>query len=255
MREIEIGQVATSYARTRDDIPASLMDSLYTRGIFFDGKSIADIGCGTGALTRKMAMRKAKVVGVEPSKDLLENANALNRLKNYTIPYQQGTAEDTGLEGSNYDIVTVMRAWHQFDRPKAIKEIKRILKTKGMLIVIDSMFLSGSATVDKTSQVLTNLVNGGLMPNELKTDSQRINGFPVVWFDEWQKQGFEMIDFYKLNYSVNFTKDEWLDGVESIRLEVEGQNKLRKELAALLPNEESYQIPYACNVCILKLIK
>jgi ubiquinone/menaquinone biosynthesis C-methylase UbiE len=251
MRQIEFGQVATSYAQVREDIPASLMDSLYNRGVFFDGKNIADIGCGVGALTRKMAMRKANVVGVEPTKELLERANALNRLKNYTIPYLHGTAEDTGLEASKYDIVTVMRAWHQFDRPKALKEIKRILKTKGMLIVIDSIVLTGSETVDKTFQVLSNNVN----EDTTSRCQQSINGFPVEWFDEWQKNGFEMLDFYKLNYSVGFTKEEWINGVELFGLTDEERNKLRKELVAVLHNEESYQIPHACNVCILKLIE
>jgi ubiquinone/menaquinone biosynthesis C-methylase UbiE len=249
MRQIEFGQVATSYAQVREDIPASLMDSLYNRGVFFDGKNIADIGCGVGALTRKMAMRKANVVGVEPTMELLERANALNRLKNYTIPYLLGTAEDTGLEASKYDIVTVMRAWHQFDRPKALKEIKRILKTKGMLIVIDSMVLTGSETVDKTFQVLSNNVKS----DTTSRVQQSINGFPVEWFDEWQKNGFEMIDFYKLNYSVGFTKEEWINGVELFGLTEEDRNKFREELGALFPTEETLEIPHACNVCILRL--
>jgi 2-polyprenyl-3-methyl-5-hydroxy-6-metoxy-1,4-benzoquinol methylase len=249
MRLIEIGQVATSYAQVREDIPASLMDSLYNRGIFFDGKNIADIGCGVGALTRKMAMRKANVVGVEPSMDLLERANALNRLKNYTIPYQLGTAEDTGLEGSMYDIVTVMRAWHKCDHPKALKEIKRILKTKGLVLVIDSMVLTGSETVDKTFQLLAHYVKN----EKASKDQQSINGFPVEWFDEWEKSDFEMIDFYKLNYSVEFTKEEWINGVKSFGLIEEEQNKIRTELVALLPDGDSFTIPHACNVCILRL--
>jgi 2-polyprenyl-3-methyl-5-hydroxy-6-metoxy-1,4-benzoquinol methylase len=249
MRQIEFGQVATSYAQVREDIPASLMDSLYNRGIFFDGKNIADIGCRVGALTRKMAMRKANVVGVEQSTELLERANALNRQKNYTIPYRQGTAEETGLEASKYDIVTVMRAWHQFDHQKALKEIKRILKTKGLLLVIDSMVLTGFDTVDKTFQVLSNYV-------KIDTTSriqQTINGFPVEWFDEWQKHGFEMIDFYKLTYSVDITKEEWINGVESFGLTEEELDKFREELVAIFPTEETLEIPHACNVCILRL--
>ena len=149
MEHIDYGQVAKSYAKTREDIPVSLMDSLYVRGIFLDGRKVVDLGCGTGALTRKLAMRKANVIGVDPSKELLHHANALNMAKNYNIPYVQGTSEDTGLQDSQFDIVTVMRAWHWFDREKAIQEIKRILKAKGTLIVIDSGFLVGSSVVDE----------------------------------------------------------------------------------------------------------
>jgi ubiquinone/menaquinone biosynthesis C-methylase UbiE len=258
MRQIDFGQVATSYARSGEDIPASLMDSLFIRSIFFDGKTVADIGSGSGGLTRKMAMRKANVVGVEPSKELLVQANALNRLKNYTIPYRQGTAEDTGLEASKYDIVTVMRAWHEFDRPKALKEIKRILKEKGTLIVIDTRFLPGSDVVEMTFNVLAKYLDGGLKSSGSKVEfKQRINGFPVEWFDEWEKNGFDLRDFYKLKYPVIFTKQEWIERVESISwlagLEKDERKTALQALADSLPDGETFVIPHECTVCIQRL--
>jgi ubiquinone/menaquinone biosynthesis C-methylase UbiE len=259
MRQADFGQVANSYARSREDIPVTLMDSLFIRNIIFDGKKVADIGSGTGALTRKMAMRKANVVGVDPSIELLEHAQALNRTKNFTIPYKQGTAEDTGLEESKYDIVTVMRAWHWFDRTKAILEIKRILKAKGLLIVIDSGLLSGAVEVEKTFEVLTKYVDGGLKPAGSKAESKkRLNGFPVEWFDEWQKNGFVMSDFFKIDYTVSFTKKEWIERVESISWLAELDEAVRKqalqELYETLPDEKPFVISHDCNVCILRLV-
>jgi ubiquinone/menaquinone biosynthesis C-methylase UbiE len=258
MEQIDFGQVAKSYATAREDIPVSLMDSLYVRGIFLDGKKVADIGCGTGALTRKIAMRKADVTGVDPSKELLQHAVALNRLKNYNIPYLQGTAENTGLDDSQFDMITVMRAWHWFDRVKAIAEMKRILKAKGTLIVIDSGFLAGTPVVEKTFEVLSRYVNGGLKPAGTKAHSQqRINGFPIEWFDEWQKNGFELRDFYKLNYSVPFTKETWKERMESISwlagLEEGVREKALQDLTYTLSDQDCFVIPHECNVCILRL--
>jgi ubiquinone/menaquinone biosynthesis C-methylase UbiE len=258
MRQIDFGQVANSYASSREDIPVTLMDSLHLRNNFFEGKKVADIGAGTGVLTRKMAIRKADVIGIEPSKELLEQAKALNLTKNFTIPYQQGSAEDTGLEDSQFDIVTVIRAWHWFDRPKAMQEIKRILIARGTLIVIDSGFLSGTSTVEKTFALLAKYVEGGLIPAGSKADSQmRINGFPVEWFEEWQKNGFELRDFYKLNYTVSFTKQEWVERIASISwlagLDAEVRKSALEELANSLPEQESFVIPHECNVCILRL--
>lgn len=258
MEQIDFGQVAKSYAKAREDIPVSLMDSLYIRGVFFDGKKVADIGCGTGALTRKIAMRKADVTGVDPSKELLQHAVALNKSKNYNIPYLQSTSENTGLNDSQFDMVTVMRAWHWFDREKAMAEIKRILKAKGTLIVIDSGFLAGPAMVEKTFEVLSRYVSGGLKPAGTKAESiQRINGFPAEWFDEWQTNGFELRDFYKLNYNVTYTKETWIERVESISwlagLEKDVRNKALQDLLESLPNHETFVIPHECNVCILRL--
>ncbi|WHY78100.1 class I SAM-dependent methyltransferase [Neobacillus sp. WH10] len=260
MKQVDFGQVANSYARSREDIPVTLMDSLKLRNIFFEGKKIADIGAGTGALTRKMAMRKADVIGIEPSQELLAQAKGLNQTKNFAIPYQQGSAEATGLEDSQVDIVTVMRAWHWFDRPKAILEMKRILKAKGTFIVIDSGFLPGVAVVEKTFEVLAKYVGDGLKPAGAKADSkQRINGFPVEWFEEWHQGGFELRDFYTLNYSVSFSKNEWIERVESISwlagLDEAVRKQALEELFTSLPEQESYDIPHDCNVCILRLIE
>lgn len=256
MGKVDFGQVSNSYARAREDIPTSLMDSLLIRNISFEGKKIADIGAGTGALTRKIAMRKGEIIGIEPSQELIEQAKVLNITKNYRIPYRQGTAECTGLAGSQYDMVTVMRAWHWFDREKAINEIRRILKPNGKLLVIDSGFLSEHAVVQKTFEVLSQYVEGGVKPAGSKADAkQRINGFPVEWFEEWHLGGLELQDFFKLNYTVSFTKQTWVERMRSVSWLVSLEEPVRKQalrdLFVSLPDDEPYLIPHDCNVCIL----
>jgi ubiquinone/menaquinone biosynthesis C-methylase UbiE len=258
MGQIDFGQVAKSYAKAREDIPVSLMDSLFIRGIYLDGKKVADIGCGTGALSRKMAMRKADVIGVDPSAELLQLAIDFNKTRNYSIPYVQGFSENTGLLDSQFDLVTVMRAWHWFDREKAIIETKRILREKGTLIVIDSGFLAGSEVVEKTFEVLSKYVSGGLKPAGSKADSmQRINGFPIEWFAEWQKNGFGLSDFYKLNYSVTFSKQDWIERMESVSwlagLQEDVRKKALQDLSESISDQDPFVIPHECNVCILKL--
>ncbi|MEW9051587.1 MAG: methyltransferase domain-containing protein [Neobacillus sp.] len=258
MDKINYGQVANSYARSREDIPANLIDSLYIRGIFLDGKKVADIGCGTGVLTRKLAIRKAELVGVDLSKEMLEEAKNLNIIKNFQIPYHVGASDHTGLPENTYDMVTAMRAWHWFDREKTLEEIKRILKARGTLIVIDSGFLKDSDVVKKTIGVVSELFDGGLSPSGTKAKSkQMINGFPVEWFEEWSSSGFELRDFYKLNYSVSFTKETWIERIESVswlaRLEPEARKNVLRTLEEKLTEQEPYNIPHECNVCILRL--
>jgi ubiquinone/menaquinone biosynthesis C-methylase UbiE len=254
MRQVNFGQVANSYAKSREDIPNTLMDSLFIRNIHFDGKKVADLAAGSGALTRKIAMRKGNIIGVEPSVELREQAVGLNKAKNFNIPYVDGTAEATGLDDSQYDIVTVMRAWHWFDRTKAIQEIKRLLKKNGTLIVIDSGFLSGSEAVEETFLILQKYVEGGLKPAGSKAESKQIlNGFPVEWFEEWKSNGFELRDFFKLNYTVQFTREEWIESISGLAgLEEKVRLEALRELDVSLSEKEIYKIPHECNVCILK---
>ena len=56
-----------------------------------------------------------------------------------------------------------------------------------------------------------------LKPAGSKADSkQRINGFPVEWFDEWQKNDLELKEFFRLTYTVSYTKETWVERIESV---------------------------------------
>lgn len=260
MNGVNFGLVAESYSRSRNDIPHQLFESLQLRNIHFEGKKVADIGCGTGALTRKIKIRNGQVVGVDPLPQLIEKAKAFGEEDFLTIQYVLGTAEQTGLESSVYDIVTVMRAWHWFDREKTIQEVKRLLKSKGTLLVIDSGFKVDSPVVAQTFSIMEKFIPGGIKPAGSKAkSSQRINGFPVEWFEEWHQNKLELRDFYKFEYTVSFTNEEWVDRIESIswmtELKVEEREMSKFKLLELLKekfgDETVHNVPHFCTVCIL----
>lgn len=264
MKYVEFGQVVTNYASTRNDMPNSLFESLMLRNITFDRKKVADLGSSTGAFTKKLKLRKANVVGVEPSSILLAEAEASTKREYLPIPYINGTAEQTGLDSDEYDIVTVMRAWHRFNREEALTEIKRVLKNKGTMLIIDSGFLSDHAVVEETLRVLGKYVPNGVNITGTNVEAkQRLNGFPVEWFEEWRMNGFELRDFYKIDYCISFTNKEWIERAASISwvadLEKEVRQTALEELSETLKMrlgpEASFMIPHSSNVVILKLIE
>jgi ubiquinone/menaquinone biosynthesis C-methylase UbiE len=260
MNSTNFGIVTESYARSRNDIPHEIFESLLLRNIHFGGKKVVDIGCGTGALTRKLKIRKADVVGVDTSLELIQKARDLSKEEYSPIEYQLGTAENTGLTEDTYHIATVLRAWHWFKRDEAIKEIKRILKPKGTLLVMDSGFTGESAVVAQTFSIMNKYIPGGIRPAGSKAVSrQRINGYPVEWFEEWKQHQLELHDFYKFNYSVGFTNEEWIDRISSLSWMVEMNEIDRKtSLEDLLQtlNQQygtnaKHIIPHFFTVCIL----
>lgn len=260
MNGANFGVVAESYARSRNDIPHQLFESLLLRNISFDGKEIADIGCGTGALTRKIKIRKGNVVGVDLSPELIEKARLISEKEYLPIEYQIGNTENTCLESNSYNIVTVLRAWHWFNREEAIKEVKRILKSKGTLLVMDSGFSGELNLVVQTFSVLNKYIPGGIKPAGSKAHSkQRINGYPIEWFEEWSQYDLDVRDFYKFDYTVNFTNEEWVDRIESLSWMTELNHQDRKasrfELIGLLKEQYGenaiHKVPHLFTVCIL----
>jgi ubiquinone/menaquinone biosynthesis C-methylase UbiE len=260
MNDVNFGVVAESYARSRNDIPHQLFDNLTVRNINFEGKQVADIGCGTGALTRKLKLRKANVVGVDPSSRLIEKAEIFSGKEYLPIEYHLGTAEHTGLEDQIYHIVTVLRAWHWFNREEAIKEMKRILKPKGTLLVMDSGFTGESEVVVQTFSVMNKYISGGIKPAGSKAVSkQRINGFPVEWFEEWKQHQLDLHDFFKIDYAVEFTNELWVDRIASLSWMMDMSEGIRKaSLAELLQHlhtkfgvDAKHSIPHFFTVCVL----
>ncbi|PYZ93028.1 hypothetical protein CR194_07460 [Salipaludibacillus keqinensis] len=69
--KVNFGNVAKSYANYRNDLPVELLDSLKLRGIDFLNRRVADLGSGTGVLSRALHKAGAEVIGVEPSTELL----------------------------------------------------------------------------------------------------------------------------------------------------------------------------------------
>lgn len=55
------------------------MECLKLRGIHFNNKSVVDLGSGTGVLSRALHKEGATVVGVNPSKELIEEAKEMNK--------------------------------------------------------------------------------------------------------------------------------------------------------------------------------
>lgn len=234
--KVDFGKVAQKYALHRNDLPDELIPSLKLRGIDFQGKSIVDLGSGTGALTRMLFDQGAKVIGVEPSKELIKEAKLIDAKHGAKIEYINKYSEDTGLPNLSYDFVTVLRAWHWFERNASLKEIKRLLKPGGYLIVMDSGFVKYDQVVKDTIEILKKFIPvDQLKPAGTKAGAkQSINSFPVDWFGEWEEYGFNLRDAYNFAYKVLFTTEEWCQRIGTLswllHLEDEDRNTMLKKI-------------------------
>ena len=98
----------------------------------------ADIGCGTGQLTKILADFFDLVYAVEPNDSMMiECQKCLCNYKN--VLYICRSAEKTEIDNNKLDYVTVAQAFHLFHNPETLRELKRILKPDGRLIIIYNM--------------------------------------------------------------------------------------------------------------------
>lgn len=96
----------------------------------FQYKTVLDVGCGTGALCKTLHDKGLKVVGVDPSKNMLKQAE--EKLRNTSIKLVH-IVPDEGLPfaDNSFDIVITSYVAHGLkkeDRIKLYKEMKRLSK-------------------------------------------------------------------------------------------------------------------------------
>jgi len=99
------------------------------------GSVVADVGSGTGILTRQLLEMGVKVFAVEPNVDMRQIAEQeLAGIEGFVSVH--ATAEQTNLPDGSFDFIFAASAFHWFD-PVAFKvECKRILKPGGKVFLI-----------------------------------------------------------------------------------------------------------------------
>ncbi|SEJ79902.1 Ubiquinone/menaquinone biosynthesis C-methylase UbiE [Bhargavaea ginsengi] len=256
----DFGKVAKGYALYRNDLKVDLFETLKVRGITFQGRSVADLGSGTGVLTRMLVEQGAEVTGIDPSAELIREAQLIDSELGETIRYVNRYAEDTDLPGQSFDAVTALRAWHWFDGETVLKEVKRILKPGGDLLIMDSGFVTADPIVQETMGLLKKAIPGRIKPAGRKAGSgQSINSFPVEWFAEWQAHGFELKELYNEDYAVDFTLDTWCERIKTLSwmLHLEESERdgimdsLKPQLIRLF-GDRTYEIGHKLHVVLLK---
>jgi SAM-dependent methyltransferase len=123
------------YAKYRPGYPKEIIGILAGQAGFNKDKVVADIGSGTGLLSRVFLENGNRVFGVEPNAEMRSFAEKdLSRFEKFTSV--NGSAENTGLANNSIDLIIIGQALHWFDRDESKKEFVRILKTDDSYVLI-----------------------------------------------------------------------------------------------------------------------
>ncbi len=96
---------------------------------------ILDLGCGTGISTKVWEGYANEIIGIEPSVEMIEIAKS--KSKNAQIKYLVGYSNDIQLSSNSVDVVSCSQSFHWMEPKSTLKEISRVLKDKGILIIYD----------------------------------------------------------------------------------------------------------------------
>ncbi|WPP52884.1 class I SAM-dependent methyltransferase [Catalinimonas niigatensis] len=96
---------------------------------------IADIGSGTGILSRQLLEAGWQAIGIEPNDAMRQRAE--KQLGAYSqFRSLKGTAENTSLEANSIDTIVAAQAFHWFEPEVARQEFLRILKPGRKVVLV-----------------------------------------------------------------------------------------------------------------------
>ena len=100
---------------------------------------VADIGAGTGMLAEVFLANRNRVLAIEPNVDMRDQMHKSFDGLGKCWPELRiidATAEATTLPDASVDLIAVGRAFHWFDKDRALAEFRRILKPAGWVALV-----------------------------------------------------------------------------------------------------------------------
>ena len=127
-----------------------------------------DVGCGTGMSTRNLFGKFDRVVGVDLSEAMIEEAR--NCFKDHSeVEFSVARAEQIPVEDNSAQVVLVGRAIHYFDQKTFFKEVDRILVEHGVVAYYSVHFPTVSVAGSEAKSEEVNKIFWDFMDNRLQS--------------------------------------------------------------------------------------
>ena len=201
----DYSMIASRYDRVREMRRENIdvwVSALSEYGSIEAMSDVLEIGAGTGRFTTPLCRKtRAHITALDLSQDMLKLAKG-KKLSEH-VNWIRGNAESLPFPGSTFDCVFMMfTLQHIADRTQALREIYRVLRPQGRLII-------GTASHGQFRREIVSKY----FPDLLTIDLAR---FPTIPKLKWllRKHGFNTVDSHYVNGKpVYLSKKEYLDWI------------------------------------------
>lgn len=231
---------------------AKILDHMNVR---IEDITVADVGAGTGKLTKVLAqMGCHSIFAVEPNDEMRKEG------ENYTKEYSQvrwsnGTGEETGLHDNCADLVTMASSFHWTDPNKSLPEFSRILKAGGYFSI---MWNTRDIASSKLHTEIEDIIY------EIAPNIKRVSSGNASHTKNWEEVlvstgHFEDVKFIETSYIEHMTKGRYMGAwrsVNDIRAQAGEENfkLILERIEEKLSNMDSIDVPYKMRSWTVKRI-
>ncbi|WP_249779828.1 class I SAM-dependent methyltransferase [Bradyrhizobium sediminis] len=134
-------ELTASYVRWRSSRLGRITDALERQLLArllgkVDGKKLLDVGCGDGAMAFELARQGASVTALDADPSMIAAARLRAESEATRAQFVEGNAESLPFDDATFDIVVAVTVLcFVRDAERAVKEIARVLKPGGRLVI------------------------------------------------------------------------------------------------------------------------
>lgn len=141
LREL-FDDIADDYDSWRPAYPDKIIPDIIRESDVGKNGNVLEIGPGTGQLTRLLASEGFEVLALELGKNLAEKAK--NNLSHFVgVRVVNGNFDEYAFPPESFDLVVAATSFHWLDPDSRARKIAKILKSKGVLALIDTHHVDG----------------------------------------------------------------------------------------------------------------
>jgi SAM-dependent methyltransferase len=177
-----------AYVRYRPNYPPQVLHFLETECGLSPYSQVADLGSGTGILSRLFLDYGCEVTGVEPNAEM--RAAGEQQLAGYhRFSSVEGSAEATGLPEHSFDLAAAGQSFHWFDPVAARREFRRILRPPRWVALIWNQRLATDPFLAGYAELLERHAPDYKAADQRPVDAPALNAF--FEHRNWRKAVFD----------------------------------------------------------------
>jgi SAM-dependent methyltransferase len=198
------GEDAAHYDRARPRYPGELIDRVLDG---LPGRSVLDVGCGTGIAARQFQDAGCAVLGVEPDPRMAAFAAG------HGVPVEIAKIEGWEPAGRTFDALIAAMTWHWVDPVKGAAQAARVLRPGARAALFWNAFQLPPGLVTAFAEVYARVLPGHPMyQHGLKAGRDVYAPFLTSTAGVLQDTGaFEDAEQWRFDWRQTYTRDQWVD--------------------------------------------
>lgn len=146
-RAESFGSAAAAYDAHRPTYPAALIDAVLAAPSHGAPLDVLDVGSGTGIAARQLRDAGAKVLAVEPDRQMATIAESSG------LQVEVGTFEGWEPAGRSFDVVTFAQSFHWVEPVTSARKVWDLLRPGGVLALMWNRFTELNPPRERVTEV------------------------------------------------------------------------------------------------------